>query len=104
MTTEPTDEQLIKWCAEMDGKYFGKSDNDPEECWRYKSNQGVVMGLLPRYTESYDAIIPLVQKQPSHIRISMFHEEDAHWTMSQGLMMSPKQLAIALCKATGRIE
>lgn len=45
---------------------------------------------LPNYTASYDAIIPVIQKQPIEVRTRM---------TPRSFMSTPKELCIALIKA-----
>ena len=55
-------------------------------------------GAVKRYLTSYDAIIPLIQKQPKEIRLKMFEEKADRVS----IMTTPEQLADALIKAVGK--
>ena len=46
------EQDIVRVCAELDGWYFGPSDSDTEYCWR----------SFRHYFNSYDAIIPLIEK------------------------------------------
>lgn len=76
-----TDQEKIKVLAELDG-------------WQEPMSYP---GSLPRYLISYDAIIPLIQKQPKEIRLKMWEPSNKLHIMSQ-----PEQLADALIKAVGK--
>lgn len=54
--------------------------------------------LLPDYLTSYDAIIPLIQKQPPEIRAEMFERTNGRVT----IMSTPMQLCELLLQATGK--
>jgi len=75
-------EEKIKVLAELDG-------------WKEPMSYP---GSLPRYLTSYDAIIPLIQKQPKEIRLKMFEEKADRVS----IMTTPEQLADALIKAVGK--
>ena len=79
-----TDQEKIKVLAELDG-------------WKEPMSYP---GSLPRYLTSYDAIIPLIQKQPKEIRLKMFEEKADRVS----IMTTPEQLADALIKAVGEME
>jgi hypothetical protein len=100
--TEATPEQKIKALAKLDGLYFGVADYDPEECWRDANTKQPINFNLD-YLTSYDAIIPLIQKQPVSIQMAldlyMRIEGVAFWTVA-----TPTQLADALLVATGKFE
>ena len=76
-----TREEKIKVLAELDG-WTGAT----EQC------------IPPYYLTSYDAIIPLIQKQPKEIRLKMFEEKADRVS----IMTTPEQLADALIKAVGK--
>jgi len=53
------------------------------------------------YTESYDLIIPLIQKQPSHIKAWTEKELGLEYWVA-AVMATPSQLCDALIKAVGK--
>ncbi len=113
-----TTEQKIKALAELDG-YSEVSDNgtayvkDMVENWEKhrhdcivsEEREGMLIVNVLRYLTSYDAILPLIQKQNIGIRIAV-----ASQIRSLGLAVgtaynaTPEQLADALLRATGRWE
>jgi len=121
-----TPEQLLsinKACAELDGWRFHK-ECDKQWC-EAKSPTGktfiwwnptehdkfIKRSGLPKYTESHDAIIPLIAKQSQDIRWRMVVE---WWLPENGdnqldrianlmWIQTPLQLAIYLLKAAGKL-
>lgn len=110
-----TKEQKIKILAELDGwkqiqlnhcpgfqiiSPDGKCafcDSDPNWYWP--------IHILPNYFASYDAIIPLIQKQAWHIKNSMSKQaefESYFWDKS--INLKPEQLSDALIKEIGQWE
>lgn len=82
----------------------------PEHC--YTAELGALSGAradydLPRYLTSYDAIIPLIQKQPKYVKEAV---AAPWWTefntdisdMVDMLNATPFQLCEALLRATGK--
>jgi hypothetical protein len=89
--TKATPEQKLKALAELDR-------------WKPKYLSQETSGLCPpQYLTSYDAIIPLIQKQPVSIQVALdLHmriEGVAFWTVA-----TPTQLANALLVTTGKFE
>ena len=100
-----TPNDKIRLVAELDGMYYGTSDTDSEECWRYRATQEFVRGLMPDYSTSYDAIIPLIQKQTPQVK---WHIWDTLSNLIGGgiweslIEATPSQLLDALLVATGK--
>lgn len=107
-----TQEQQIKALAELDGWTSLGQDAEMIEHW-IQFPRDVVSRLsydeirkqrrwsLPPYLTSYDAIIPLIQKQDGHTLQRIW------WHINQlnhvyKFMVSPAQLCEALLRATGR--
>jgi hypothetical protein len=101
-------EEQVRALAELDGfieigeKPFGKSElrwmglhknaGCPSEWWD-----------LPKYLTSYDAILPVMQKQPSEIQwkaLRDIHKTDSSYPKT--FSMTPAEICEALLKATNR--
>ncbi len=106
-----TTDEKIKALAELDGwsqeQVFEQSFSDPSKQvtsgFRWCKG-GVKLRRAPDYLTSYDAIIPLIQKQDIYIRnkVEDVIEETApscFWYDA-----TPTQLADALLIATGRMK
>jgi len=103
-----TNEQQIKALAELDGWKFIRVDKGPynnagfrvflndTEKGGFSDFQGFEcvhnMFNIPRYLSSYDAIIPLLRKQPESVLHKVADAMD--------IMTTPTQLAEALLRAT----
>lgn len=96
-----TETEQVKALAELDGLYFGTEDSDREECWR---NQNGLVVDLPNYLTSYDAIIPLIQKQDGETKnlVEDYIEECQTMKTSFWYDATPAQLREALLRATGK--
>ncbi len=88
-----TTEDKIKVLAELDGRWSIQFPYQPEGHQAFEQ-----IKYLPCYLTSYDAIIPLIQKQPKEIRLKMFEEKADRVS----IMTTPEQLADALIKAVGK--
>jgi hypothetical protein len=82
----PTDK--IKLAAELDGWWI----NAALSIWQHKEKEG----CPPNYHDSYDAIIPLIQKQPNGIKLTLI--QMINWAMT------PSQLLDALLVSAGKAE
>lgn len=90
------EELQIKALAELDGWDKEPTPNTSnawgvigkKPVWNYRYQ-------LPRYLTSYDAIIPLIQKQPLDVIADVMVRVSLHNT-------TPAQLAEALLRATGK--
>jgi hypothetical protein len=60
-------EQQIKALAELDGLVYDNESPYTSLVWR----RGAVYQNLPDYLTSYDAIIPLIQKQTMEIQVEV---------------------------------
>ena len=108
-----TPDQQIKSLAELDGfseiikiggRLCGKTKELPDIVRTMLGDPSFV--VLPDYLGSYDAIVPLIQKQNYAVRSEIFNsfDTDKGWT-SQAvdmLLATPAQLCEALLRATGR--
>lgn len=97
-----TNEDKIKVLAELDGWKF-----HPDGIGYYRGELTVWTPSkpLPLYLTSYDAIIPLVQKQPRAILVRVvlsFKGQNDVSRMVDWLQYTPEQLADALIKAVGK--
>lgn len=111
-----TPEQINRLCAELDGlkaveeddlwslKYadgryaqYPRGGISEEHCWRV---------CCPDYTTSYDAIIPLIQKQQGYIAADLFMwlNDQPHIEYPEPLYATPRQLCEALLRALGKWE
>ena len=87
-----TNEEKIRVLAELDGFEW------------FTDALGYRIHAKP-YTDSYDAIIPLVQKQPREILVRVvlsFKGQNDVSRMVDWLQYTPEQLADALIKAVGK--
>ena len=106
-------ELQIKAIAELGGFYFGTTDSDSEECWRYENGKSLPIVQFPDYLNSRDAIVPVIEKQ-----MKSYGDELRFWTTCQQvvangqptpysidyrcIIATPSQLCEALLRATGR--
>ena len=103
-----TTQEIIKACAELDGWRRGtfKDLGYATDTVIWISPDGNGYEQLPHYTTSYDAIIPLIQKQEYAIRADIFESFacDTSWTEHALMMLgsTPLQLCEALLRATGK--
>jgi hypothetical protein len=103
----------IKLAAELDG--FEKrttaiwvSKDETKKFWYFWNRHGVetLSNDAPKYATSYDAIIPLIQKQIRDNEylatafVKQLGDQFGRWTMSA----TPSQLLDALLVATGKAE
>ena len=106
-----TEQDQIKALAELDGwdetKYSWVHPSGSH--YSKTANNGRVipdLDILPRYNTSYDAIIPLIQKQNVSVicRIYDTFDGDCGWTAQAIAMIkaTPAQLCKALLQATGK--
>lgn len=97
-------EQQIKALAELDGwkehVVTIQSEHDYKECrWHSTVDERDDIRRLPNYLTSYDAIIPLMQKQPRDVRKAMTQTfPNGHVSFTT----TPAQLCEALLRATGK--
>ena len=88
----------IKLAAELDGwtELENNKSNTGLIGYRYQHKYAKLTGkeLIPNYATSYDAIIPLILKQPNGIRLTLI--QMINWAMT------PSQLLDALLVATGK--
>lgn len=107
-----TPEQINIECAKIDEFYIQHDDSNPNACyltqevgtWRsgwYDSDVECWAVEAPEYTTSYDAIIPLIQKQSIEIKEEMFNHLDVQDKHGCVLDFTPLELATALLKAKG---
>ena len=107
-----TQQEQIKALAELDGYVWSR---DEQGCWAWHNRvtgHYICKTLFaaefeePDYEgwidfrdyRSYDAIIPLIQKQSPEIRAEMFERTNGRVT----IMVTPAQLREALLRATGK--
>lgn len=92
-------EQINMRCAELDG-YENIRINDRNLAIFTKpflvGDRNTCLRAIPDYTTSYDAIIPLIQKQSNGVMLGLLQRID--WKMN------PAQLCEALLRATGKWE
>ena len=101
-----TTQDQIKALAELDGwkQNIDEAQLSWKETWSSPANNFKTyfrFTELPRYLTSYDAIIPLIQKQDNETRcsISEWCHNNHH---SPVIMATPAQLCEALLRATGK--
>lgn len=96
-----TKEEKIKFLVELDGFEFAFGESCVIEPDRNGEPNIVHHEPTKPYLTSYDAIIPLIQKQPRHILtrivLSMKGQNDVS-RMVDWLMFSPEELADILIK------
>jgi len=101
-----TNEQQIKALAKLDGWSGVQPNHVPRETMMGMPPNCERFELTKPYLTSYDAIIPLVQKQSYEVRNKIFSsfEKDTGWTAQALLMLAatPAQLCEALLRATGK--
>ena len=98
-----TDEDIIKACAEVDGRtacygFMGFMREPCMRCGRSVDEHREDDNFL----ESYDAIIPLIQKQSRDIRLTFTRLMMSGYGAYIQLDATPRQLATALVKALGK--
>jgi hypothetical protein len=99
-----TEQDQIKALAELDGLEITGEQCDPDvgvwlQCHKKGQDFTNTKALaVPEYLTSYDAIIPLIQKQEVWIRAKIAARHPQGITF----MSSPAQLCEALLRATGR--
>lgn len=59
---------------------------------------------IQNYLASYDAIIPLIQKQPQKVRFTMSSILLANLGITRAWQATPTQLCNALLRATGKMK
>lgn len=96
-----TPEQQIKALAELDGKWRGMKEYEDDYAYirshgEVQSLWGMICKKLPYYLTSYNAIIPLIQKQPLELRLKMTAGHKISF------MVTPSQLCEALLRETGK--
>lgn len=97
-----TTEEQIKALAELDGitPVFDRGNN----CWcsGYSGSDMSCVGFKP-YLTSYDAIIPLIQKQPKEVQWGAWQfVADEASPFLDTFNATPTQLCEALLRATGK--
>jgi hypothetical protein len=110
-----TDDEIIIEVAKLDGWTFGDRVTDKKtgiswDVYRKGEQHGsIYVGTLPKYLTSRDAIMPVIEKQENHVKVDLVHQLDDglfnNWQPSQVvavLLSTPRQLCIALLKATGK--
>lgn len=117
------EQDQIKAIAELDGwTPYSPGDFNPTPRWEHKLIVGKVVQTsnLPDYLQSYDAIIPVIEKQYSNIQRILIFElqiglhnfwkhagkdttqfDEISWMVAI-LQATPQQLCEALLRATGR--
>lgn len=116
-----TDQDLIIAVAKLDGwEFWTHPEGSPklakardreqrdywtsQGCFTIETNFGVLPKNIPDYLTSRDAIIPVIEKQPDSVIATVCMHLIADKQHREGfrlLLSKPKQLAIALVKATG---
>ena len=91
-TSQLSQTDKIKLAAALDGWWI----NAALSIWQHKEKEG----CPPNYHDSYDAIIPLIQKQDEATRLII--SCDILCADSRELECSPSQLLDALLVATGK--
>ena len=95
-------EEQIKALAELDG-WRQHPRYDDIMINKADTREAHLQGdILTRYRTSYDAIIPLIQKQNDYIKIRMDETVRTHNTVSAMINLTASQLCEALLKATER--
>lgn len=96
-----TPQDQIKALAELDGWTLQEFKTHPAWNIWHKGEDQRSNETLPHYLTSYDAIIPLVQKQDHETRRKI--GSCPHGTTGMiSIMMTPHQLCEALLKAVGK--
>lgn len=106
-------ELQLKACAELDGWKL-QYHNLQGENW-VKPNGDIVTlwadstlhdcNFFPNYLTSYDAIIPLIQKQDKntlHKLLNWLVFQDEGYRLEWSIFATPQQLVEALLRATGK--
>jgi len=99
--SEATISDKLTALAELDGFKVGKM-NDGNGDFEFPIIEGCI-GQFKNYLTSYDAIIPLIQKQPRHIR-EFIRRENLIALEIEWYCDTPLQLADALLKGTKKFE
>lgn len=95
-----TTEQINIECAKLDGWKFDHVDFASRKRYAKPGNLDRVIEDLPKYTTSWDAIIPLIEKQTPSVKQRM---DDSHELVSFSYgLPTPLELCIALLKAHDR--
>lgn len=100
-----TKEQKIKVLAELD-EYELQTRSD-FTFWHPTKNRYFLKHEMPQYLTSYDAIIPLVRRQPLEVRRDVYRNvTNFASTVDIGNFtnFSPQELSDALIKAVGKWE
>ncbi len=104
-------EQQIKALAELDG-YSHLETSGPWHTWCGADLTGEAY-TIPDYLTSYNAIIPLIQKQPKDVQLDFMvcllnllnlevNDMVSCWSLMKLLQATPAQLCEALLRATGK--
>jgi hypothetical protein len=103
-----TDQDLIRVCAELDGwKALSVGSITELVIGRPPDDSGTMHGgysYCKNYLESYDAIIPLLQKLPMVVKDKI---EATIWNKTTDMCVfdaTPRQLTIATVKAVGKFK
>lgn len=90
-------------CAKIDGKNIRYNKGS---YWEYEREPNVWIHCEePNYPTSYDAIIPLIQRQNTIVQLEISHilaQEFSRRFCYELLLATPEQLCIALVKACGQ--
>ena len=99
-------EEQIKALAELDGYIMELSSPNRIPVMSLYEKDKIIREChmdsprMTAYLTSYDAIIPLIQKQNDYIKIRMDEEVRTHNTVSAMINLTPSQLCEALLRAT----
>jgi len=94
-------EDQIKAAAELDGIIKCENPEYQSDVLYHKKSQGFLLATdIPNYHESYDAIIPLIQKQSKRVQLATWIKLNA--PTGGEFEVTPAQLLEALLRATGK--
>lgn len=94
-----TKQEQIKALAELDGWRRNLDIQSGEPRWKLDDgwiDEESLIESCQNYLTSYDAIIPLIQKQSLGVRLTMFN------AYKVSIMTTPKMFCEALLRATGK--
>jgi hypothetical protein len=92
-----SEQEQIKAIAELDGWY---------DCQKSGSGQWVgvknkTWGAIPGYTTSWDAIVPVIEKQPSHTKSEIYGWLVKWWSqLGWSELSTPEQFCEAILRST----
>jgi hypothetical protein len=93
-------EQQIKALAELDG--WKQHEKYPDVMCRGKQEAHIKSDNMQCYLTSYDAIIPLIQKQSDVVKFRVLDSPDFMFICMRIINTTPAQLSEALLRATGK--